>query len=137
MALSVITVFRATPLFAMHRSVAHQRLSSVYVVDPTTGYLRAKTNSELVVSPNLYRKFLRLVKHDDILLSSFLILPFIPSQYASNATDFFVSNLSHVIVADPFLKLLSLVQKDSCPALDSKRFHISYISVSQLPSGST
>jgi hypothetical protein len=124
LALPVSVVLRATPRFTLHRSLACVRLSSIYVVDTTTGCLRAKTNSELDVSPILSRKFLRLVKNDDILLSNFLIRSFIPSQYASNVTDPFEPNVSHSADADPFLESLSLVQKDSARPLNSKGFRV-------------
>ena len=135
--LPVSAVIRATPRFTLHRSLAYVRLSSIYVVDTTTGCPRSKTNSELDISPILSCKFLRLVKHDDILLSIFLIRPFIPSQYVTNITDPFEANVSHSVDADPFLESLSLVQKDSARPLNSKGFRVFCARDSQLPSGST
>ncbi|ORE10161.1 hypothetical protein BCV72DRAFT_333161 [Rhizopus microsporus var. microsporus] len=102
----------------------------------TTGCLRAKTNSELDISPSVSRKFLRLVKHDDILLSNFLIRPFISSRYANIVTGSFVPSLCHGVGADPFLESLSLVHKGSSLLLNSKRYHVFCARGSQLSSGS-
>ena len=135
--LPVSVVLRATPRFTLHRSLACVRLSSTYVVDTTTGCLRAKINSELDVSPILARKFLRLVKHDDILLSNFLIRPFIPPQYATNITDPFEANVSHGVDADPFLESLSLIQKEYAHPFNSKGFRVFCARDSQLHPSST
>ncbi|ORE13046.1 hypothetical protein BCV71DRAFT_251968 [Rhizopus microsporus] len=135
--LPVSVVLRATPRFTLHRSLACVRLSSTYVVDTTTGCLRAKINSELDVSPILARKFLRLVKHDDILLSNFLIRPFIPPQYATNITDPFEANVSHGVDAYPFLESLSLIQKEYAHPFNSKGFRVFCARDSQLHPSST
>ncbi|CEI94522.1 hypothetical protein RMCBS344292_08731 [Rhizopus microsporus] len=135
--LPVSVVLRATPRFTLHRSLACVRLSSTYVVDTTTGCLRAKINSELDVSPILARKFLQLVKHDDILLSNFLIRPFIPPQYATNITDPFEANVSHGVDADPFLESLSLIQKEYAHPFNSKGFRVFCARDSQLHPSST
>ncbi|KAG1050249.1 hypothetical protein G6F43_007464 [Rhizopus delemar] len=85
------------------------RLSVVYLVDPTTNRLRTCTNSELQVHPYLARHFLRMVRHNSILLSPFLVRPFIPACYAHLGPNPFKPDLTHGIDAAPFISALGLL----------------------------
>ncbi|KAG1450834.1 hypothetical protein G6F46_007350 [Rhizopus delemar] len=98
------------------------RLSVIYLVDPTTNRLRARTNSELQVHPYLARRFLRMVRHNSILLSPFLVRPFIPACYAHLGPNPFKPDLTHGIDATPFISALGLLAGASSSPMPSKQF---------------
>ncbi|KAG1460878.1 hypothetical protein G6F46_006870 [Rhizopus delemar] len=104
------------------RSLSQLCLSVVYLVDPTTNRLRARTNSELQVHSYLARRFLRMVRHNLILLSSFLVRPFIPACYAHLGPNPFKPDLAHGIDTAPFISALGLLAGASSSPMSSKQF---------------
>ncbi|KAG1051285.1 hypothetical protein G6F43_006494 [Rhizopus delemar] len=127
--LPISEVLRAPPVPPLRRSLSQLRLSVVYLVDPTTNRLRARTNSELQVHPYLARRFLRMVRHNSILLSPFLVRPFIPACYAHLDPNPFKLDLTHGIDAAPFISALGLLAGASSSPMSSKQFRRLYLQV--------
>ncbi|KAG1093831.1 hypothetical protein G6F40_012613 [Rhizopus arrhizus] len=120
--LPISGVLRAPPVPPLRHSISQLRLSLVYLVNPTTNRLRARTNSEPQVHPYLTRRFLRMVRHNSILLSPFLVRPFIPACYAHLGPNPFKPDLTHGIDAAPFISDLGLLVGASSSPMSSKQF---------------
>ncbi|KAG0803505.1 hypothetical protein G6F57_018348 [Rhizopus arrhizus] len=63
-----------------------------------------------------------MVRHNSLLLSSFLVRPFIPACYAHLGPNPFKPDLTHGIDAPPFISALGLLAGASSSPMSSKQF---------------
>ncbi|CEP18787.1 hypothetical protein [Parasitella parasitica] len=92
------------------RSLARLPSSVAYTMgsDPDS-CLRSKQNTEFSVYPNLAKKFLKLVKRDDIQLSPFFVRAFIHSHFSSFGRFPFLQVEDHTVVdVSPFVASLNI-----------------------------
>ena len=118
--LPVSGVLSKPPVDPIRRSLSQLRLSTFYVLEPSTNLLRARTNSEMTVYPYIARRFLRLVRENKIIISLFLVRPFIPVHVAPLGAHPFTPDQSNAVDATPFLKALNLISSGPAGIFSSK-----------------
>lgn len=69
----VMAYLRVAPEIPLTRSISQPRLSSTYIINPNSNLLRSRAKSEFCMHPYLVRKFLKLMRNNSILLTSFLV----------------------------------------------------------------
>ncbi|KAL9536488.1 hypothetical protein MBANPS3_012616, partial [Mucor bainieri] len=101
-------VLSVSPDADFNHSYSRLPVSIAYTLDPTVDHcLRPKTNREISIHPNLAKKFLRLVRENDLRLVPFFVRTFIQGRFAGFGRFPFAPVEDHRVVdASPFVHSL-------------------------------
>jgi endonuclease/exonuclease/phosphatase family metal-dependent hydrolase len=110
------------PQVNLSRTLKNLRCSEVYIFDIDKLSLRHKRPSEITVHPQLAKRFLELIRSNQLALHPFFARAFIPPVYAPIGPHPFLSVLHSRIDATPLLSALSLIDPPTSRGLTSRAY---------------
>ncbi|KAG1444971.1 hypothetical protein G6F55_012132 [Rhizopus delemar] len=102
--------------------------STAYKFDPASRRLKPKLTADMDFHPTLTKRFLRLVRQNQVRLASFFVRSCIPPMYAAKGPHPFTPALHNDIDASPFLQALNLIQDASTMLLTTKSYRRACVS---------
>lgn len=96
--------------------------STAYQFDPDSRRLKPKLAADMNIHSTLTKRFLRLVRQNQVRLVPFFVRPCIPPMHAAKGPHPFLPVLHNNIDASPFLQALDLITDVSMTLLNTKSY---------------